>query len=85
MALCKNNGFQSGREYFVDVDTFDIAERGKGYGTLAAAALIRYYLDKRMRPLWETTHENLASRRLALKLGFESVADYPVFAFTLDR
>jgi RimJ/RimL family protein N-acetyltransferase len=83
MSLCKNNGFIVNNSYFIDVDTYAEAERGKGYATLAARSLIRYYLERGCEPLWETTHENTASHRLALKLGFEPVESYPVFAFDI--
>ncbi|WP_150273908.1 GNAT family N-acetyltransferase [Paenibacillus tepidiphilus] len=83
LALCRNNGLMLDREYFVDTDTFAAEERGKGYAMLAAATLIRYYLAQGKHPLWETTHDNLPSHRLALKLGFEPMEDYPVYAFVL--
>jgi hypothetical protein len=84
VSVCKNNGFTVNNRYFIDVDTYSEAERGKGYATLAARSLIGYYLERGQLPLWETTHENTASHRLALKLGFEPVESYPVFAFLLS-
>ncbi|MEI2393964.1 GNAT family N-acetyltransferase [Paenibacillus phytohabitans] len=84
VSVCKHNGFTDNNRYFIDVDTYSEAERGKGYATLAARSLISYYLDRGQLPLWETTHENTASHRLALKLGFEPVESYPVFAFVME-
>lgn len=84
VSICKNNGFTVNNRYFIDVDTYAEAERGKGYATLAAASLINHYLAQGMIPLWETTHENIASHKLALKLGFEPVESYPVFAFVME-
>lgn len=84
VSMCKNNGFVVDDRYFIDVDTYAEEERGKGYATLAARSLIRYYLKQGMQPLWETTHENAASHKLALKLGFEPVESYPVFAFGIE-
>lgn len=84
VSICKNNGFIVGNRYFIDVDTYAEAERGKGYATLAAASLINHYLAQGMIPLWETTHENIASHKLALRLGFEPVESYPVFAFVME-
>ncbi|WP_340023415.1 GNAT family N-acetyltransferase [Paenibacillus sp. FSL K6-1096] len=84
ISICKNNGFIVNNRYFIDVDTFAEAERGKGYATLAAASLINHYLAQGMVPLWETTHENIASHKLALRLGFEPVENYPVFAFVME-
>lgn len=84
VSVCKHNGFTVNNRYFIDVDTYSEAERGKGYGTLAARSLISYYLERGQLPLWETTHENTASHNLALKLGFEPVESYPVFAFVME-
>lgn len=84
VSICKNNGFSVNNRYFIDVDTHAESERGKGYATLAAASLISHYLDQGMLPLWETTHENMASHKLALRLGFEPVESYPVFAFVME-
>lgn len=84
LSICKNNGFATGNEYFIDVDTFEAEDRNKGYGAQAAIALIGYYLQRGMVPLWETTHENQSSHRLASKLGFTPVETYPVFSFELE-
>lgn len=84
VSVCKHNGFTVNNRYFIDVDTYSETERGKGYAKLAARSLISYYLDRGQLPLWETTHENTASHRLALKLGFEPVESYPVFAFVME-
>lgn len=84
VSACRNNGFSVNNRYFIDVDTYAEEERGKGYATLAARSLIRYYLEQGMQPLWETTHENAASHKLALKLGFEPVESYTVFAFGIE-
>lgn len=81
LSICKNNGFAVGSEYFIDVDTFEAAERNKGYAEQAARALIKYYLTSGMIPLWETTLDNHPSHRLASKLGFAPVEQYPVFSF----
>ncbi|AIQ52690.1 GNAT family N-acetyltransferase [Paenibacillus sp. FSL R7-0331] len=85
VSLCRNNGFTVDNEYFIDADTYATAERNKGYGTQAAAALIGYYLEQNMLPLWETTQDNLASQRLALKLGFLPAEQYPVYTFELQK
>jgi len=83
VAVCRNNGFVYKDEYFMDADTFAERHRGKGYATLAAVRLIDHLINHRMFPLWETTHQNIPSHKLALKLGFEAVESYPVFAFAI--
>lgn len=84
VTICKNNGFTFGNEYFIDVDTFLTEERGKGYATAAAIHLIDYLLDQKCYPLWETTHQNIPSHKLATKLGFEVQENYPVYSFVND-
>lgn len=82
IALCKNNGFEVENFYFIDVDTFEQKERGKGYATLVSQRLIQHTLEQGYVPLWETTHQNIASHKLACKLGFEPQCSYPVYRFT---
>ncbi|MDK8179627.1 GNAT family N-acetyltransferase [Paenibacillus sp. UMB4589-SE434] len=84
ITVCKNNGFIVGNEYFIDVDTFAKEERGKGYATVAAIRLMDHLLEQQMYPLWETTHENIPSHKLAVRLGFEKVENYPVYSFNLE-
>ncbi|BBI33549.1 GNAT family N-acetyltransferase [Cohnella abietis] len=83
ITICKSNGFSYGNEYFIDVDTFTIEERRKGYATIAAIQLIDQLLASEMYPLWETTHENIPSHKLALRLGFEVHDNYPVYSFIM--
>lgn len=83
ISIAKNNGFIFGKEYFIDIDTLIVEERRKGYATLAAIKLISYFLEKNMLPLWETAENNIASKKLAFKLGFEPIDTYPVFEFKI--
>ena len=80
VAQCRSNGFSLGSRFMIDVVTFDTIRRGKGYATAAAVALLDYCRKNGLIPLWETTEDNAASRRLAEKLGFVEVESYPVFA-----
>lgn len=84
LSIAKNNGFIFGNEYFIDIDTFKVEERRKGYATLAVIKLIEYFLARGMFPLWETTYSNIPSQKLALKLGFEPIDRYPVFSFIIE-
>lgn len=79
---CLNNGFTYNNYYFIDLDTFNKTERNNGYGTLISSKLIRNELSKGLLPLWETTTNNLPSQRVADKLGFEKVNEYPVYSIT---
>lgn len=85
ISTCKNNGLFYRNEYFIDVDTLISEERGKGYATMASIKLIEFLLERKMYPLWETTHDNLPSHKLALKLGFEVNDNYPVYAFMIKK
>jgi RimJ/RimL family protein N-acetyltransferase len=82
VAQCRSNGFTSGIEFMIDVETFKKDDREKGYATAASAALLDYCLKNRLVPLWETTEDNTASRRLAQKLGFVENEIYPVYAIS---
>lgn len=79
-ARCVSNGFAAGAEFMIDIETFEPAERGKGYATAAAVGLLDYCLERGLIPVWETTEDNEPSRRLARKLGFVEVESYPVYA-----
>jgi len=80
VAQCRSNGFAAGAEFMIDVETFDKNLRGKGHATAASVGLLDYCLEEGLTPLWETTEDNIASRRLAGKLGFVENESYPVFA-----
>ena len=80
VALCRSNGLAAGDEFMIDVVTFDKNSRGKGYATAASVGLLDYCREKKLTPLWETTEQNVASQRLAHKLGFVENETYPVYA-----
>lgn len=80
ISQCVNNGFIYENNYFIDLDTFENEERNKGYGTIISYNLISNQLKKGLVPLWETTINNLPSQRVANKLGFEKIDEYPVYS-----
>jgi GNAT superfamily N-acetyltransferase len=80
LALCRSNGFSSGREFMIDVITVNESERGRGYATIASTALIDFCLEEGYVPLWETTEDNVPSQKLARRLGFVEDESYPVYA-----
>jgi GNAT superfamily N-acetyltransferase len=55
------------------------AYRGKGFAQYACAALIDYCLENSYEPVWSCRLENKASYRLAQKLGFEPVLQFPYY------
>jgi hypothetical protein len=84
ISVCRSNGLQADREFMVDVRTFREEDRRRGYARIVATALIDHALDAGLSPLWETTQDNSASRRLAESLGYVETESYPVYAMQLD-
>jgi GNAT superfamily N-acetyltransferase len=80
ISVCRSNGFVSGNEFMIDVVTVEKSERGKGYATAVGTALLDYCLEHQFVPLWETTLDNIPSRKVAHKLGFVEDESYPVYA-----
>jgi GNAT superfamily N-acetyltransferase len=80
ISVCRSNGFVFGREFMIDVYTTDKNERGKGHATAVSTALIDFCLENGYIPLWETTQDNIPSRKLAHRLGFVASEFYPVYA-----
>jgi hypothetical protein len=64
--------WRSARWFDVSVDTI-AAARQLGLGTVVAAALIRGERAAGRAPVWGTDEQNLASLRLAHRLGFRAV------------
>ncbi|NIM97555.1 MAG: GNAT family N-acetyltransferase [candidate division Zixibacteria bacterium] len=80
ISVCRSNGLMSGREFMIDIYTSEENQRRKGYATAVGAALIDYCLQRGFVPLWETTQDNIPSRKVAHKLGFVENESYPVYA-----
>jgi hypothetical protein len=79
VSVCKSNGFISGKEFMIEVETFEEGDRCKGYATAVGRALIDFCLEQGYSTLWETTLDNKPSRKLAGKLGFVEGECYPVY------
>ena len=69
---------------FVGAGTVEIgavtheAGRGRGYGALTCARLIQTCLERGLVPYWSCDADNLASLKLARRLGFQNQADYTI-------
>ncbi len=48
----------------------------KGFGKIAAQAMIKYALEHGRRPVWACDTANTASQRLAVSIGFAKVSEY---------
>ena len=55
------------------------AFRGKGLAQYTCLALIDYCIDNNYEPVWACRKENIASYKLALKLGFEAIKEIPYY------
>ena len=72
---------------FEPVDLVEIAvgtapaHRGRGLSPATANALVRHCLARGLEPRWSTDFDNVASRRVAAKLGFGNVIehDWPLY------
>jgi RimJ/RimL family protein N-acetyltransferase len=62
----------------IDVHTEE-GYRRRGFASITASALIEECLRQGRQPNWECFWENVESTALAIKLGFEQLADYPVY------
>ena len=69
--------FVSSTRVEIDVHTEEEYRR-RGFASITASALIEECLRQGKQPNWECFWENEESTALALKLGFEQLADYPV-------
>ena len=67
---------------YVDIGVETAEEyRGKGYGRIVAAAMVKETLRRGKIPVWGCDTKNEASMRLALSLGFEIVGTHPWYKY----
>ena len=62
----------------ISIDTLE-EYRNKGYAAEAVTYLIKYFNRRGKRPIWGAEEANVASMRLAAKLGFVVVDRILVF------
>ena len=55
--------------------------RGKGYGRLVSAAMVKETLRRGKIPVWDCDTRNEASMRLACSVGFKIVGTHQWYAF----
>lgn len=53
--------------------------RGRGFAVHACSAMLQFCLERRLEPVWACRLGNLASYRLALRLGFEHSHSIPYY------
>lgn len=72
------SAFTLGDELELGVETSE-QFRGRGFAVHACNALLRYCLERDLEPIWACRLGNLASYRLALRLGFEHTRSIPYY------
>ncbi len=78
LAFCS---YRHGRQLEIGIETSP-AHRGHGHARRAAAALIEDCVRRDLEPVWACRYENVASYRLALRLGFVPTAYVPYYRLT---
>lgn len=68
----------------IDILTKD-SYRGKSLAYFPCSAFIEHCLKSGLKPYWETVRANTSSCRLAEKLGFVEVEEYPFYAWFKNR
>ena len=64
----------------VGVDTYDEARRRQGYATTVFNGLASFLAERGLQPVWCAYPDNVASMRLAAKLGFRPIGQIAVLA-----
>jgi hypothetical protein len=83
VSVCRSNGLRADEQLMLDVATASPRDRHKGFAAVVSRAMIAHALAQGLEPLWETTEDNTASRRLADRLGYQEQERYPVYAVEL--
>lgn len=71
------------REVEIDIKS-DELYRGKGIATFLASCLIDECIKRGLIPKWDCAAGNLPSKKLAMKLGFKEIKEYPFSFITLN-
>ncbi len=53
--------------------------RGKGFAQYVCSSLIDYCLENNFEPVWACSLKNIGSYRLAKKLGFDPIKEFPYY------
>lgn len=77
--------FKSEMNYQIDIETFDVEERKKGFASHCAIAFNDHCLQNNYLPSWEADFENFASQELALKVGFVNPKMEKAYVFYFNK
>ncbi len=81
LAFCS---YRHDRQLEIGIETVP-HHRGKGLAQVAASALIDHCLVRGLEPVWACRYENVASYRLALRLGFVPTAFLPYYRLAMHE
>jgi len=62
----------------IGIETLQEYQR-RGLATIAASAFVELCIARQIKPYWECNAENVASRRVAEKVGFTRESVYPIY------
>ncbi|MFX0113848.1 MAG: GNAT family N-acetyltransferase [Candidatus Hodarchaeota archaeon] len=86
VSWCTSEYHQSKERLACDFGIETVEEYQKqGFGTLAAAAAVDYGSSNGFQMGWDTWIDNIASQRLAEKVGFEKAKDYPIYCGCFNK
>ncbi|MDF1549832.1 MAG: GNAT family N-acetyltransferase, partial [Bacteroidales bacterium] len=82
LASTAYSAFIHGKQLEIGIETSQEFQ-GRGLAAVACSAIIDYCLTSNMEPVWSCRLENMASFKLAQKLGFEPVEYRPYYEIRL--
>jgi len=81
-SLCFS-GFVAGNTHVIDIET-EVSQLRKGYAEMVAREFVVECIEKQLQLHWDCMAENIASSRLAEKLGFTQNRVYNLYSFPLQ-
>ncbi|WP_105616319.1 GNAT family N-acetyltransferase [Vallitalea okinawensis] len=79
VSICYS-GFKTDNTFTIGIETLK-EYRKKGYAHILASHFIQDCLEHAILPYWDCSDDNIASRKLAEKLGFEKDSQYRCYWF----
>lgn len=72
------SSYKFGDQFEIGIET-NPEFRGQGLAKIVCSALIDYCIEKNYEPIWACRKENIASYKLAVKLGFRPSLELPYY------
>ena len=82
VSLCFS-GFVAGNIHVIDIET-KVIHRRKGYAESVSQAFVADCINREIQPYWDCMAENIASARLAERLGFRKNRIYTLYSVSLE-